>query len=41
MKLAVDDHSIDAFRVWYDLEYEELKKEWTSGKYDILLIALL
>lgn len=32
--MAVDDHAIDSLRTWFDLEYEELKKEWKSGQYE-------
>jgi hypothetical protein len=31
--MAVDDHAIDSLRVWFELEYDELKKEWNSGQY--------
>mgnify|MGYP005653123931 CR=1 FL=1 len=31
--MAVDDHAINCIRTWFDLEYEELKKEWKSGQY--------
>lgn len=31
----VDDHAIDSLKTWYDISYEELKKEWTSGQYSI------
>lgn len=31
--MAVDDHAINSLRTWFDLEYEELKKEWKSGQY--------
>jgi hypothetical protein len=34
--MAVDDHAIDSLRVWYDIEYEELKKEWKSDAYQKL-----
>ncbi len=34
--MAVDDHAIESLRTWFDLEYEELKKEWTSNKYEKL-----
>lgn len=29
----VDDHAIDALKVWFEIEYEHLKKEWKSGQY--------
>lgn len=29
----VDDHAIDSLRVWFDIEYDYLKKEWQSGNY--------
>jgi hypothetical protein len=32
----IDDHTIDSLRVWCDIEYEELVKEWKSGKYSKL-----
>jgi hypothetical protein len=31
--MAVDDHAIDSLRVWFELEYDELKKEWKIGQY--------
>ena len=31
--MAVDDHAIDSLRTWFELEYDELKKEWKSGRY--------
>ncbi|EJP0467843.1 hypothetical protein NVA59_005312 [Escherichia coli] len=31
--MAVDDHAIDSLKTWFDIEYEELKKEWKSGQY--------
>jgi hypothetical protein len=34
--MAVDDHAIDSLRVWFDIEYEDLKKEWKSNKYEKL-----
>jgi hypothetical protein len=34
--MAVDDHAIDSLRVWFNIEYEELKKEWKSKKYSTL-----
>lgn len=34
--MAVDDHAINSLKVWFDIEYEELKKEWKSGQYENL-----
>lgn len=34
--MAVDDHAIDSLRVWFNIEYEELKKEWKSNEYENL-----
>jgi hypothetical protein len=34
--MAVDDHAINSLRTWFDIEYEELKKEWKSGQYETL-----
>jgi hypothetical protein len=34
--MAVDDHAIDSLRVWFELEYDELKTEWNSGQYSKL-----
>lgn len=34
--MAVDDHAIDSLRTWFDMEYEELKKEWKSNQYEKL-----
>lgn len=34
--MAIDDHAIESLRNWFDFEYEELKKEWTSNKYEKL-----
>lgn len=34
--MAVDDHAIDSLKTWYIIEYEELKKEWKSDKYERL-----
>ncbi|EWG08400.1 hypothetical protein [Cytobacillus firmus] len=34
--MTVDDHAIDSLRTWFDLAYEELKKEWKSGQYEKL-----
>jgi hypothetical protein len=31
--MAVDDHAIDSLKVWFELEYDELKTEWKSGQY--------
>lgn len=32
----VDDHAINSLKTWFDLAYEELKKEWVSGQYENL-----
>lgn len=32
----VDDHAINSLKTWFDIEYDELKKEWKSGKYERL-----
>jgi hypothetical protein len=29
----VDDHAIDSLRVWFDIDYDELVKEWKSKEY--------
>lgn len=34
--MAVDDHAINSLRVWFDIEYNELKKEWKSNEYEKL-----
>ena len=34
--MVVDDHAVSALKTWYDLGYEELKKEWISGQYERL-----
>jgi hypothetical protein len=34
--MAVDDHAINSLKTWYDIAYEELKKEWKTGEYDRL-----
>lgn len=34
--MIVDDHAIDSLKIWFDIEYEELKKEWKSNKYERL-----
>jgi hypothetical protein len=34
--MAVDDHAIDSLRVWFDIEYDELKKEWKSNQHEKL-----
>lgn len=31
--MSVDDHAIDSLRIFFKLEYEELKIEWKSGQY--------
>lgn len=31
--MIVDDHAIDSLKPWFEPAYEELKKEWGSGKY--------
>lgn len=31
--MVVDDHAIESLLTWFDLSYEELKKEWISGQY--------
>lgn len=31
--MAVVDHAIDSLKYWFDMEVEELKKEWNSKKY--------
>jgi hypothetical protein len=35
--MTVDDHAIDSLRTWFNLAYEELKKEWKSGQYGELI----
>lgn len=34
--MPVDDHAIDSLRVWFDIEYEQLKEEWKSNEYENL-----
>jgi hypothetical protein len=34
--MAVDDHAINSLKTWYDIAYEELKKEWKTDEYDRL-----
>lgn len=34
--MGVDDHAINSLRVFYDVAYEELKKEWKSNQYEKL-----
>jgi hypothetical protein len=34
--MAVDDHAINSLKTWFDIEYDGLKKEWKSGKYERL-----
>ncbi|MGN7943239.1 hypothetical protein [Virgibacillus sp. 6R] len=34
--MIVDDHAINSLRTWFDIAYEELKKEWVSEEYEIL-----
>ena len=29
--MAVDDHAIKSLKTWFDIAYEDLKKEWKSG----------
>lgn len=29
--MGVDDGAIDSLRVWFDIVYDELKKEWKSS----------
>lgn len=31
--MGIDDHAIDALRVWYDLAIEEMYSEYKSGEY--------
>lgn len=28
--MAGDDHAINSLKIWIDIEYEELKKEWSA-----------
>jgi hypothetical protein len=37
IKMAVDDHAIDSLKTWFTIEYEQLKKEWTSNEYERLV----
>ncbi|MCM3405940.1 hypothetical protein [Cytobacillus oceanisediminis] len=32
----VDDHAIDSLRTWFDIAYDDLKKEWKSSNYENL-----
>lgn len=32
----VDDHAINSLKTWYDIAYEDLKKEWKSSVYERL-----
>lgn len=34
--MTVDDHAIDNLRGYFDVAYEELKKEWKSNNYSTL-----
>ena len=34
--MVADDHAIDSLKVWFEIEYRELKKEWQSSKYEKL-----
>ncbi len=34
--MVADDHAIDSLKVWFEIEYGELKKEWQSSKYEKL-----
>ncbi|MFD5853768.1 hypothetical protein ACFWGC_26910 [Cytobacillus pseudoceanisediminis] len=34
--MVVDDHAINSLKTWFDISYEELKKEWATGQYSIL-----
>ena len=34
--MAVDDHAIKSLKTWFDIAYEDLKKEWKSGQYERL-----
>jgi hypothetical protein len=40
-KVVVDDHAINSLRVYFDVAYDELKKEWKSGQFGKLLIVHL
>lgn len=31
--MVVDDHAINSLKTWFDLSYEELKKEYLSGQF--------
>ncbi|MBM7650988.1 hypothetical protein [Neobacillus cucumis] len=37
--MTVDHHAINSLRVWFDIAYEEIKKEWKSNEYKIFLIV--
>ena len=34
--MTVDDHAINSLKTWFDIAYEDLKKEWKSGQYEKL-----
>lgn len=34
--MVVDDHAINSLRPYFDVAYEELKKEWESNQYERL-----
>ncbi|UFU00338.1 hypothetical protein KO561_05145 [Radiobacillus kanasensis] len=34
--MSVDDHAIERLKVWFELEYDELKAEWKSNEYSKL-----
>lgn len=31
--MIVDDHAVNSLRTWFDIAYEDLKKEWRSNEY--------
>lgn len=34
--MTVDDHAINSLKTWFDIAYEDLKKEWISGQFEQL-----
>ncbi|EFV74939.1 MULTISPECIES: hypothetical protein [Cytobacillus] len=31
--MKVDDHALQSLKTWFDIAYEDLKKEWITGQY--------
>ncbi|MCM3405485.1 hypothetical protein [Cytobacillus oceanisediminis] len=34
--MIADDHAINSLKTWFDIAYQDLKKEWVSDQYEKL-----